>query len=92
MEHTTKSIKFTLSNYLSAKANGETKRFEGDEISYRISLRHPISYQISLLFDQESEKLEAYLTFRELVKFTVRSEIEAFEREAANGVHNIQDT
>lgn len=49
----------------------------GDEISRRISIKHPLNAQVALLMDRDekTEEWDAYQTFRAEVKEAVDAEI-----------------
>ena len=81
LENIGHSPKFTKANYDLAKKNNDLERFRGDEISWRIAKKYPLSAQIALLMDKDIKYGEwcDYQAFRAQVKADVDAEITAFE-------------
>lgn len=69
--------------YLLAKKNGQVERFRGDEVSYEISKTVPLSKQISILMDKdtEPEQFAKYQLVRAEAKRVVDAKIAAIEGE-----------
>lgn len=69
--------------YLLAKKNGQVERFRGDEVSHEISKTVPISRQIAILMDKdtEPEQFAQYQLVRTKAKQTVDAKIAAIEAE-----------
>ena len=69
--------------YLLAKKNGQVERFRGDEVSKEISKTVPISRQIAILMDKdtEPEQFAQYQLVRIKAKQVVDTKIAAIEAE-----------
>ena len=69
--------------YLLAKKNGQVERFRGDEISKEISKTVPLSTQIAILMDKDTEpqQFAQYQLVRTNAKQIVDEKIAAIEAE-----------